>query len=433
MVKELDKVITVGDEDYNVNAVTADKVNKKLTINKIDLDGNIAADSVEFDGGFEKSISVVPVEGGRFAGPIRVEDNTEAQINDKAVLNYHDIVETVFGEFKNHSALYAWDKDLQVVSDRFKPIIPGNSPNSISIVRGLETHLQNFAEENWYKKYLAVYLYICTDTGNIYYGASPESGNYYTPTRIAVLSDSARVADSAKALQFTDGSANSPYTAESLAKIFADFTKAFIDIKGGDDIEGDTVLKAAVAGALEYINTNTNEVRNYTASDLLNLFEELSTAIKQIKGNNSINGDTVLNASTLKSTSGKTNYTADSLTSELSTIRQDIKSNSDNIAGINNENSGILKKAKDYTDTKDTSLRNALTGGSLKPKNASKADTAALADEATTADTATNDSDGKQINYNYYRCALNTSKVNKITISTSTASGGNKGDIWIKY
>ena len=58
-----------------------------------------------------------------------------------------------------------------------------------------------------------------------------------------------------------------------------------------------------------------------------------------------------------------------------------------------------------------------------------------LADSATSAVKATQDSDGKQINYNYYRSTYNTSGVNSITISTSTpaSSQGINGDIWIKY
>jgi hypothetical protein len=46
---------------------------------------------------------------------------------------------------------------------------------------------------------------------------------------------------------------------------------------------------------------------------------------------------------------------------------------------------------------------------------------------------ATQDSDGKQINKNYYQCKANTSGVNTITISASAPSGGSNGDIWIKY
>jgi hypothetical protein len=46
---------------------------------------------------------------------------------------------------------------------------------------------------------------------------------------------------------------------------------------------------------------------------------------------------------------------------------------------------------------------------------------------------ASNDSAGTPIRTNYYRSASNTTDANTITISASAPSGGNNGDIWIKY
>lgn len=63
-----------------------------------------------------------------------------------------------------------------------------------------------------------------------------------------------------------------------------------------------------------------------------------------------------------------------------------------------------------------------------------KATTAVSATTAASATKATQDSTGTQINTNYYRCASPfTTEVNTITISSSGPSGGNNGDIWIKY
>lgn len=433
MAKELDKVITVGDEDYKVNAVTADKVNKKLKINKIDLDGNVAADSVEFDGEYEKSISIVPVEGGRFAGPVRVENNTEAQINDKAVLNYHDIVETVFGEFKNHSALYIWNSDDE---NKFKTVIEGTTPNSISLVSGLEEHLSSFANENYYNGYLSVYLYLCTDTGNIYYGAANKTAQFnYEPIRLAKLADEAKCAKEAEtadcAKQLTSTVDTAAYdTAAKLATAFSNIDTKIKDIDGedgkiakltqiidaikGTDLADDTVLKAFEA--LNLIGDINGSKFSY---DVKTIKELLDWKADIISGKASVN-----KAQNILDSSNKSKTYQDILTA--------IK---DEVTKVTKSDGGYTAyKAGRLTTADGTITAAELLDTAQKYVNKLKNDLTKSKDSnPLTVTKAQRDEDGWRINHGYYRCKFNIDDTNTITISTSAPSGGVKGDIWIKY
>lgn len=438
MARELDKVITVGDEDYKVNAVTADKVNKKLKINKIDLNGNVAADPVEFDGEEERAIDVVPASGGHFTGPIRVGNNTEASINNEAILNYYDITETVFGEFKNHSALYTWDNSQINEENKFKIVIEGETPNSISLVQGLETHLPSFADKNYYNGYLSVYLYVCTDTGNIYYGAANKDAQFnYEPIRLARLAEEADWAETADwAEKLTSTEETSKYdTAAKLTTAFnaidskletidgengkiAELRQIIEIIKGigtevGSTLDDDTVLKALYALNLIGIDADGSEL-SYDAKTIKELLTWKSdiisgnTSVKKAQNildssNNSKTYQDILDAivdevtKVTESDGGYTAYKAGRLTTTDGTITA----------------AELLETAQGYVNTLKTNLTK-----SKDPITVAK---------------ASRDEDGWMINHSYYRCTFNTKETNTITISTSAPSGGVKGDIWIKY
>ena len=113
--RELDKTIKVNDETYNINAVEATHVKNALILQQSKIEG---PGCVEYDGSAEQTIDYVPTNGGLYRGPIRVPSiknsdgstnayaemiNGELTINEKAVLNYHDIINIAFNELKNNS------------------------------------------------------------------------------------------------------------------------------------------------------------------------------------------------------------------------------------------------------------------------------------------------------------------------------------------
>ena len=121
------------------------------------------------------------------------------------------------------------------------------------------------------------------------------------------------------------------------------------------------------------------------------------------------------NATYLEGSTADKSYTGDSLYSALSTINNRVAATEQ---GITANSKNISANTTAINDIKDGKI------------TVGKATTAESAGSATKA---TQDSDGKQINYNYYRSTFNTKASNSITISTSAPSGGTDGDIWIKY
>lgn len=427
---ELDKVIIVGEDSYNVNAVTADKVNRQLKINKL---GKIGADGqptpsepVYFDGEYGQEVSVVTPDGGQFDGPIRVHNNTDAKFDDKAVLNYHDTVDVVFAELKNYSAMYSWNSEVQDADEQFKPVILGNAPNSISLVCGIEEQLQDFDSKNQYEHYLSVYLYLCTDTGNLYYGAAPVLGTYYEPRRLAFLADS---------LCFTDGSKEDPYTAASIKHLFDTIIAAIAQIKVSAGLDGDTVLKSQKL---------TGDQKDYTAADLLSLMDNLSAAITEIKESEALEGDVVKKAASL--TSSDENITGDAILDAFERISNQLgliwSQEATGLFGqVIKRDADVTKNAKDYTDSEIAKAKTYADNKAAEAKTYAENKDTALSDSITggsiIAKKATCDGAGNTIVNNYYQSPFNTVAVNKIYIQTSdppnNVTGYNKGDIWIKY
>lgn len=165
-VKELENTLQVNGEEYNINAKQATRVENALKIKKNTLD-EISEDT--FDGAESgKEIDYVPASGGLFAGDIRVPDNTEDKINEKAVLNYGDIKNTVVKELLNNSVLYTWDgKTLDPCGD-------SNSIKSICIITGDSAGANSFAAANKNAdeaKQISAFIYIA-EGGSIYFGTS---------------------------------------------------------------------------------------------------------------------------------------------------------------------------------------------------------------------------------------------------------------------
>lgn len=193
---KLDRVIDIGGVNYEVEAKTAEKVENALTINKTNFDGTTAATPlVEFNGDDPKEVEIVPALGGKFKGHIRVPaaqqvvkvgGNDVTNIETKsgktdfradAVLNYGDIKEKVLTNLLNASILYNWNgTELDPVIDQ--------AITGISIVTGSESNLLDpsigFAYLNSVNKKISAYLYVCSDTKDLYFGTDSS----IIPTRL---------------------------------------------------------------------------------------------------------------------------------------------------------------------------------------------------------------------------------------------------------
>ena len=178
---QLEKTLMVDGQTYDINAVQADKVANPLTIYKSNLNKK-ATKLVEFDGGAAKSIDIVPASGGSFAGRITVPPVSDATLKSDGdtVLNYNDIVNKVVDNLLNTSAMATWEGNQLSFTDPNKASVYG-----ICVIKGLEEYLVEFASTNKLNyenatsenppklepRWIPNYLYICTDTGNIYLGS----------------------------------------------------------------------------------------------------------------------------------------------------------------------------------------------------------------------------------------------------------------------
>lgn len=219
MAQELDKVIKVGGVDYNINAVEADHVKNSLKINKANLASDGSTKLAEFDGTAEVSINLVPTDGGKFRGPIRVYNaGTELTDNknkhtsgdsageffEDAVLNYHDIKDVVLANIKNNTIVYNWSGTTLTNDPTFD-----NAINTISIVQGPETQASTFATSNNNRyneylaeieesgksniKYLPTYLYVGTTENKVYYGTADS-----TTAKLLAINSAGQVASADK-------------------------------------------------------------------------------------------------------------------------------------------------------------------------------------------------------------------------------------------
>ena len=166
--RELDKVLQVGDETYNINAVKADQVSHKLKFSRSNLTGGVSSLNKDYDGSEEVDLVIVPAEGGKFTGRITVPDDTRATISGDSVLNYNDIKNVFIEGVKNDAIVFSWDGSTTSVTINDKV-------NSISIVQGPDSRADAFAAYNKTRYAnglgsLPTYLYIGTDEHKVFYG-----------------------------------------------------------------------------------------------------------------------------------------------------------------------------------------------------------------------------------------------------------------------
>jgi hypothetical protein len=166
---KLDKTLVIDDQIYDINAKTAEKLENALTI-------NIAGKSaVTFDGAAAKNISVVSAEGGPFSGPVQVPSfGNFADAGNTDILNKSDtsalitaLIATTGGLIKVHT----WDGSTLTNFTR------SSATQYLGLVIGESRHASAFFSSNSASsnKWLPIFIYLCTDNGNLYYGTSSDT------------------------------------------------------------------------------------------------------------------------------------------------------------------------------------------------------------------------------------------------------------------
>jgi hypothetical protein len=247
---ELEKTLLVDNQEYNVNAVHATQVDSNLIINQVGIEGT--STPTVFNGSTETEISIVPSSGGKFSGPICSESainvRTGEKIKNEAVLNYGDFNEVILKSLINNSILYNWSSKTLTPALEESTAVRG-----ISLIVGTETELTSTATNNLgfaklnaqtNNKWLPAYLYICTDTKNIYYGTSSSP----TATQLAITAKNLKIPQ----------------------KILVNLASS---TEGTLDGNSTTTIKPGITGTLAITNGGTGGTTKTAAA--FNIFEDL--------------------------------------------------------------------------------------------------------------------------------------------------------------
>lgn len=183
--KELDKVLDVGGELFNINAVRATQVDNKLVIKESGSEPDTYSE-VEFNGSQAQEVAVVSADkGGYFNKPIGVPDTAVEDItveNDgNTVLNYKAVSELI--PLLTGSGWYTWEDssltalvNSQGITQHFGIVV--GSKNDVASFTSL--NFKNATDEITWNK-LPRFLYICTDNGTLFYGETDST----TPIQLA--------------------------------------------------------------------------------------------------------------------------------------------------------------------------------------------------------------------------------------------------------
>jgi hypothetical protein len=308
MAKELEKTLKVNGEEYNINAKQAEKVEKALKLKK-NLLTTISEDT--FDGTAEKVIDYVSAEGGAFRGAIRVPNNENANIDNKAVLNYYDLKNSVLKELKNNSVLYTWNGKTLAGGGE------GDLIKSVSIITGDTGDVNSFAAKNFTTKQFSAYIYI-GDTGSIYFGTSDSSD-------VAGVTVSAENAINAN--QLTEARELSVNLESDSAANFDGTEDVAIGVSGTLPVSkggtGEKDLKDVTVGSANIlISTETGKMYNADGisaaiDSLNNVIDGTTTVGKATKATQDSNGNTISSYYQPKILMG----TADPTTSTVSAVK----------------------------------------------------------------------------------------------------------------
>lgn len=256
---ELDKILSVDGQLYNINANKATKVDNQITINEHLADDEV--NTKNFNGSDEVTIDIVPAAGGEFKGPIGVPTLTEAELQDvngNTVINKSNIssfITTLTG-----SGWYRWAVD-DSGEKKFETVkANGDVSQHLGIVVGNESDIDLFVTYNnngpeAERSYLPLYIYLCENTGNIFYGTIGGE------KAIQLSTDSHKLISPTSATSFT---------ADELAQKFTEIDLNVATLSGGtsmslQSLEGRmATAESNISTAQTNINTNTANITKIT-------------------------------------------------------------------------------------------------------------------------------------------------------------------------
>ena len=164
--KELKNTLNLEGTEYNVNAVIAEvakrvKANLALEPSIGDRDDLTDDYSGNFDGYEDKAIKYVPSDGGKFTGPVQINEDitsvTDVGVND--IINYGQI-ETVISQLDG-APLYTWDVDTKDTGYNAIVNTGSNIPYKLNTVIGSIADLPVFEA---YSAGVAHNLYVTPDS-----------------------------------------------------------------------------------------------------------------------------------------------------------------------------------------------------------------------------------------------------------------------------
>ncbi len=478
-ILDLHKTIDIEGQTYNINAVNADlaaKVHKSLNITLAGAETAEGFADVEktFDGSESVAFSVVSAaDGGEFAKPIRVPIvGADDLTNDNEVLSYKTILELT--SKLTGLGWSTWDgNNLTYVTEN-------NIPERLVVVIGDDEDRGAFATANSSLK-IKQFLYIASNTGNMYLGTYPvatESTENTESTKLIWLSkdvDSATKLATARNLQVNLEKTNSE---ESEFESF-DGTEDAVDIgvtgvlsttNGGT---GTTSLADVIVGKADALTTQRLIKINLASTNGAN-FDGTKSINPGVYGNLKVtNGGTGADTATGAIANIINNNSISPSNIQISTAQQICTPDAQNY-GLDLNNSDIIRlnglwfadqcdgpsegihfKHSDAANptwdrllakngglyfVPNTELGDAGTaytvfhsGMTSNPIPVANGGTGATNLTNITVGKATADANGTNIRTGYYRAVSYPSNANTITISTSDPSGGADGDIWIKY
>ena len=218
---ELDKVLTVNDHSYNINAVYADKagqVEHSLIVNK---QTGVAPEAKEplfdaYNGSAQRTMNIVPAEGGAFTGPVILKSLAELGIEEGSAaaeslaVNRADISRLLYD--LAGCPCYKWDGEtllpITYLSSQSTSTGENNSEvettteqvdgvviAKLNIIFGAEADLEALDSAAVRPR---IYIYICTDgnNGKLFVGGS-DLGFTSTPQQLARRVPEAVKADNA--------------------------------------------------------------------------------------------------------------------------------------------------------------------------------------------------------------------------------------------
>jgi hypothetical protein len=153
MAKELSKVVKIENEEYNINAIYSDeagKVSQPLTIKK-SLSNRTIEES--FDGSDGKTLEYVPSTGGKYKGPVIIDNSTSDYISAYNNLSDDDKNKTIVnsGQVNNRivnltgAPLCVWDASFNI-ADPTKNLYAlkesSDKVHNFTVITGKEADLQ---------------------------------------------------------------------------------------------------------------------------------------------------------------------------------------------------------------------------------------------------------------------------------------------------